>query len=396
MADADLAKLLELYRGHLLESVVPFWTTHAVDPAGGLNTCIRDDGTVVSRDKWLWSQWRAVWVFAKLYNRIERRPRWLELARSICDFATRFGWDEQAGAWNLCVGGDGGVIRGPESIYTDGFAIYGLTELAKAAGDADYIPLARKTADSVLRRVQAPHEQIPSWPYPTPPGAKTHGIPMIFSLVLWELGEHVGEQRYLDAAAAMSDEIFENFYRPDRDLLLERIAEDNSEYPPPVGTAVVPGHVIEDMWFQIHVARARGDRERIARACRIIRRHLQVGWDEQFGGLLLAVDADGRDEVGWEFADTKLWWPHTEALYATLLAYEHTGRQWALDWHEKVREYCFAHYPQAEHGEWTQKLDRRGEPIAEVVALPVKDPFHLPRALIYCIDVLERLKDRPG
>jgi len=30
-------------------------------------------------------------------------------------------------------------------------------------------------------------------------------------------------------------------------------------------------------------------------------------------------------------------------------------------------------------------------PIRDTVALPVKDPFHLPRALIYCVDALERL-----
>ena len=87
------------------------------------------------------------------------------------------------------------MLAGPESLYTDGFAIYGLAELAKAAGDDSYVALARKTAESVLRRLQAPHDQIPTWPYPTPPGARTHGLPMIFSLVLWELGRHVGEQR---------------------------------------------------------------------------------------------------------------------------------------------------------------------------------------------------------
>ncbi|KPK84437.1 MAG: hypothetical protein AMJ81_05520, partial [Phycisphaerae bacterium SM23_33] len=296
--------------------------------------------------------------------------------------------------------GDGRVLDGPKSIYTDGFAIYALTELAKATGEDEPIQLARKTADSVLRRLQGPPDQIPAWPYPTPPGAKVHGIPMIFSLVLWELGQHTGDGRYTSAAAEMSDDIFNHFYRPDRDLLLERIALDNSEYPPPLGTAVVPGHVIEDMWFQIHIAAGgcsapgpggRGDERRIAQACRIIRRHLEVGWDDQYGGLFLAVDADGRDEIGWDYADTKLWWPHTEALYATLLAYEHTGEPWALDWHEKVRRYSFAHYPVAEHGEWTQKLTRQGRPLTQVVALPVKDPFHLPRALICCIDVLERL-----
>jgi N-acylglucosamine 2-epimerase len=330
-------------------------------------------------------------VFSKLYNRIERRSEWLELARSIADFAARFGWDDEAGGWNLRLGGDGEVLDGPKSIYTDGFAIYGLAELARATGEAEPVELARKTADSVLRRLQAPPDQIPAWPYPTPAGAKVHGIPMIFSLVLWELGRLTGEGRYLSAAGEMGDEVFAHFYRPDRGLLLERIAVDNSECPPPAGTAVVPGHVIEDMWFQISIARDRGDGERIARACEIIRRHLEVGWDGEHGGLLLAVDADGRDEVDWGYADAKLWWPHTEALVATLLACEHTRADWALDWHEKVREYGFAHYPVAEHGEWRQRLNRQGRPLDEVIALPVKDPFHLPRALIYCIDVLERL-----
>jgi len=389
----DLSELLSLYRTCLLEDVIGFWTRHAPDPAGGLNTCIRDDGTVVSRDKWLWSQWRAVWVFSRLYNRIERREEWLELARGIYEFAARFGWNETASAWNLCLDGEGNVLRGPESIYTDAFAIYGLTELARATREDEPADLAARTAESVLRRLEGPHQRIPTWPYPTPPGARTHGIPMIFSLVLWELGRHLDRPRYVEMAAGMSDEIFTSFYRPDRDLLLERIAADGSEYPPPEGTAVVPGHVIEDMWFQILI-HGRERPERVRQACRIIRRHLEFGWDDEYGGLFLAVDADGREQVAWKFADAKLWWPHTEALCATVMAYEHTRAAWALDWHERVRRYCFAHYPVAEHGEWTQRLDRRGRPLADVVALPVKDPFHLPRALIICIDALERLTGR--
>jgi N-acylglucosamine 2-epimerase len=213
----------------------------------------------------------------------------------------------------------------------------------------------------------------------------------------------------------MSDEVFDHFYRPGRNLVLERIASDNSEYPAPLGTAVVPGHVIEDMWFQIHIARSpefrrrfgpARQKQRIALACDLIQRHLEVGWDKEYGGLFLAVDADGREQVGWNFADAKLWWPHTEALYATLLAFEHaarpptrctasgdTAQPWALQWHEKVRTYSLAHFPVSGHGEWTQRLTRTGQPLTEVVALPVKDPFHLPRALIYCIEVLERLAD---
>ena len=111
-------------------------------------------------------------------------------------------------------------------------------------------------------------------------------------------------------------------------------------------------------------------------------------------GLFLAADADGAAEVGWSHHDAKIWWPHTEALYALLLAYEHTGDEAFLRWYAKVHEYSFRHFPVAEHGEWTQNLGRDGKPLADTVCLPVKDPFHLPRALIYCVDVLDRLIEK--
>jgi hypothetical protein len=37
-------------------------------------------------------------------------------------------------------------------------------------------------------------------------------------------------------------------------------------------------------------------------------------------------------------------------------------------------------------GEWTQWLDRQGRKMASA-GLPVKDPFHLPRALIYLLSL---------
>ncbi|NLW87349.1 MAG: hypothetical protein GXY38_10795 [Planctomycetes bacterium] len=388
---AMFSQLRESLLAHLLNSVVPFWLKHAIDAEGGLNTCIRDDGSIVSRDKWLWSQWRAVWVFSRLYRRIGQRPEWLDLATNIYKFAARHGWDAQARGWRLRLAHDGSELAGCDSIYVDGFAIYGLTEYAAATGDKAALALARRTAEGVIEKLGQPHDKIKMWPYPAPAGCRVHGLAMIFSLVLWELGRACGEQRYLDAAEAMSDEIFGKFYRPSRGLLLERIADDGRELPAPLGTAVVPGHVIEDMWFQIHIARDRGDNGRIMQACDIIRRHIEAGWDHSYGGLLLAIDADGSDDIGWDFADTKLWWPQTEAMYALLLAYEHCRQEWCVQWFQKVHDYCFAHYPVTPHGEWRQKLDRFGKPFESTVALPVKDPFHLPRALIYCIDVLDRL-----
>lgn len=380
--------LREFLKKHLIEDIIPFWTTHALDAGGGINTCIGDDGTIINRDKWLWSQWRAVWVFAKLFNSVEPRREWLDIATGIYDFVRRHGWDRQGGGWMLCLDGEGKVLRGYESVYVDGFAIYALVELAKATGAKEPADLAVRTAEHALGILQQRHDRIPHYPYPVPAGARVHGLPMMFSLVFWELGQFLNDDRYRQAAVEMSDEIFAHFYRPHRDLIVERIGVDHRELPAPLGTAVVPGHVIEDMWFQIHIARDRGDTQRVAQAIHLIRRHLELGWDKEFGGISLAVDAGGAATVGWDFADTKIWWPHTEAMYALLLADRLCHEPWCMEWYNRVHEYSFGHFANTGQGEWRQRLNRDGSPMTGFIALPVKDPFHLPRSLILCLETL--------
>ncbi len=386
--------LLHFYRETLLKDVVPFWMRHAIDPNGGINTCIQDDGTLVSRDRWNWSQWRAVWVFSKLYNRIEKRRDWLDIAHGIYRFVTDHG-PLPDGHWPLLLDGEGNLKKGYESLYVDGFTIYGLSEYFRATGDRQALQLALDTFEAVERAL-ASTEPPPAFPYPIPAGRMPHGISMLFSLAYYELAATSGDERILRAALHHHRAVMETFLRKDRNVVLEWLTCDGTEVPPPEGTAVVPGHAIESMWFQILIAQSLDDQPVIDRALATIHHHLEIGWDPEYGGLFLGVDADGRPEVGWRFADTKIWWPHTEALYATLLAYELCGEEWCLDWYRRIHDYSFTHFPVKDHGEWTQKLDRRGNKITDLVGLPVKDPFHLPRALIYCIDVLERLAgERP-
>jgi N-acylglucosamine 2-epimerase len=385
----NLKALRELYNNTLHHDVLPFWTRHAIDANGGINTCIADDGKIISRDRWNWSQWRAVWVFSKLYNTVEKRPEWLKIARNIYQFVTAHGPMEN-GHWPLLLDGEGKLLRGYESIYVDGFALYGMTEFFKATGDPAVRTLAMKTYQSVQVALKS-KEELPQWPYPLSADKKPHGKSMMFSLIYDELAEAIGDHEIRDEADYHYRQVMDVFLRPESGFLLERLRLNDQLLPSPEGTAVVPGHAIESMWFQIHIARTRNDQARIDRAVKAIRFHLEKGWDTQYGGLFLAIDAEGRDEIGWGFPDTKLWWPHTEALYATLLAYEHCREDWCLEWHERIREYSYAHYPVKEYGEWRQKLDRQGKPMTQVVALPVKDPFHLPRALMYCVEVLDRL-----
>ncbi|MCC6416221.1 MAG: AGE family epimerase/isomerase [Opitutaceae bacterium] len=390
----DSAELAAWTRRHLFEHVLPFWERHAIDPRGGILTCMADDGTVQSTDKWMWSQWRAVWVFARLYNTLDRDEKWLGHARQVAGFCLRHGWLEAEQGWALLLAQDGRVLKRHESIYTDGFAVYALAELFRATGKTRYREWAVRTADAALKRLEQPCDQLPHFPYPIPAGAKAHGVPMFWSFTLAELGGMLGDERYFKLARRFSEEVFRDFYRPDSDRIVEFVRQDGGEFTPPQGAVTVPGHAIEDMWFQLHVFQATDwkDAPRDL-ALRLIRRHLELGWDDECGGLFLAVDRDGRKggDIGWKLAETKLWWPHTEALYALLLAWHETGDAWFYDWYEKIWALCLERYVDWTNGEWRQKLNRDLTPMTGVVALPVKDPFHLPRSLMLQIELLERV-----
>ncbi len=378
----------QLY-SHLFQDILPFWQRNAIDSTGGICSCIGDDGVILNRDKWLWSQWRAVWVFSRLYRRFGQQEAWLNIARSIADFCIRHGWDESQKRWRSAVDASGRELRGCDSVFTDGFAVYGLTELALASNRMEYGEWAGKTVSSILTYLPKPRCDLPQWPYSVQPGEKTQGIPMIFSMVLWEYAELTEDTMARSSALGLVKEIFDHFYRSDRDLILERVSQEGAELPAPRGTVILPGHGVENMWFQIHIARAANRRDRIPLCCHLIKRNLELGWDQEFGGLFLAVDANGKTEPDWAFADAKLWWPHTEALYASLLAYTETGDMDFLTWFHRILNYSLANYPVSGHGEWRQRLNRQGLPFSDTVALPVKDPFHLPRALLLCLELLE-------
>jgi len=338
----------------------------------------------------MWSQVRAVWTFSAAYNRVRQEPEWLKIAKCICDFALRHGRDDE-GCWVFMVDKDGAVQRGAESIQGDAFAICGLTEYARATGDQAAVDAAKETYERSLERLNNPGS-YQTTPYPIPEGTKAQRVAMQFSLAFHELGAFLKDDEIIEQGLRLTRDVLENFRRPELETVLEYIALDNTPLPPSIGTLTGPGHGIETAWFQIENLRARGDRDGIAKALDIMRWSFEKGWDPEHGGLFLYLDIEDHEPY-LPFADSKLWWPHCEALCGALMAHEECGEPWCLDWYWKTHDWAFDHFPVKEHGEWTQRLDRFGKPFDDVVALPVKDPFHLPRGIIYCIEALERLTE---
>jgi N-acylglucosamine 2-epimerase len=107
------------------------------------------------------------------------------------------------------------------------------------------------------------------------------------------------------------------------------------------------------------------------------------GWDKEHGGLFYFRDIHDKP-VQEYWHDMKFWWPHDEALIATLMAHKLTGDSRYLEMHETCRRWSFDHFPDAEHGEWFGYLHRDGTRSSSIKGNLWKSFFHHPRALWLC------------
>lgn len=336
-------------------------------------------------DKYLWSQGRWIWVCAALYGRLERRPEYLESAAATAEFILRHGRDGQ-GRWLFAVTGDGAPLEGPTSIFADCFAIYGLSELYRILPDRRFIDTAVETYRRVRARVEEEDfDEIA--PATMVPNARPHSVPMILTEVANELAVTTGEGEFERDAEGYALSVMDRFVDAGTNLVHEWRTREYAPLGPPHGTYVDIGHGIESMWFVLHWARRRGRRDLYSRGAAVLRRHIEEGWDPVHGGLFHSMDTRGAPPADPHW-DKKLWWTHSEALYALLLVEALTGERWCGEWFNRILEWCNAHFPLADGSEWRQRLNRQGEPVTDVVALPVKDPFHLARALILMIELL--------
>ena len=375
------------YRELLFNGIIPFWMSHGVDREyGGVLSSMTEEGEVLSSDKFIWSQARFVWTCSALYNRVERRSEFLDRAKSTIDFLLRHGRDDQ-GRWVYQTSREGRILEGATSIYSDCFVVYGLNEYFRATGDSNLLALARQIFEHIRLRIERP-DFSETAPYALPPNRKNHGVPMVLTEVSNELAQTTRDPAIEDAAKDYAARVMNRFVRPDLQCLVEFLDCEYRPLPAPEGTFVMPGHAIESMWFILHWARRVGEEGIMRRAIEVIRWHVERGWDPVHGGLFLGVDAEGRTPFQ-AHSEKKLWWPHTEALYALLLARALSGEDWCEKWYDRIHDWSFAHFSMPDVGEWRQRLDRQGCPITELIALPVKDPFHLPRAVILILELLE-------
>ena len=157
------------------------------------------------------------------------------------------------------------------------------------------------------------------------------------------------------------------------------------------GRVVNPGHDIECSWFLMEEANDRKDAALHETAQTMFRQAANAGWDSEYGGLLYFIDCQGKPTEAYEH-DMKLWWPHTELLIASLMAYRDTGNEEYARWSERGLEYVKLHFEDDLYGEWYGYLRRDGLPtMPPTKGSTFKGPFHLPRMLMAVDAMLQEL-----
>lgn len=377
--------LSRFYLATLLDDVIPFWLRHGLDRVhGGIMTALDRDGSVLDTDKSVWFQGRAGWTFATLFNTVAKRPEWLEAGRSCVEFSRAHAFAPD-GKMYFTVTREGLPLRMRRYVFSESFAAIANAAYARASGESRAAEDAVRIFEAYLRYSFEPGVMTPKCE-PTRP-MKGIGPLMIGIVTAQELRENLGEvtaggktcSEWIDAFIA---EIERDFFKPDLQVLMETVGPRGEVLDHLDGRVLNPGHAIECAWFIMHEGRLRGDERLIRLGVTMLDWMWARGWDEEHGGLFYFRDLHGKP-VQEYWHDMKFWWPHCEAIIATLLAWRLTGGERYAEMHRLVHDWSFSRFPDPEHGEWYGYLHRDGSVSQRAKGNMFKGPFHLPRMLWY-------------
>ena len=375
-----LAYWRDRYRDDLTEHILPFWLKHGLDRKhGGIYTCLDREGKLMDTTKSVWFQGRFAFIASFAYNQIERRPEWLEAARLTIEFIERHCFDSD-GRMYFEVTEEGLPLRKRRYVFSETFAAIAFSEYALATGDKAYAAKALGLFRDIQYFLSTPGF-VPA-KYTEHLKAEGHSIVMILINTASRIREAI-QDPLLDEQIERSIRTLEtHFIHPEYKALLEMVGPNGEFIDTLQGRLINPGHCIETAWFLLEEAKSRGgDKHLVELGCKILDWSWSWGWDEQYGGIINFRDCKGFPSQDYA-QDMKFWWPQTEAIIATLYAYQMTGEERYLQLHQRISDWTYAHFPDPTYGEWYGYLHRDGTVAQPAKGNLFKGPFHIPRMMI--------------
>ena len=365
------------FKEKLQSDILPFWLDNAIDSVnGGIYTQLDKKGEIYGTDKSVWFQGRALWVFAKAYNLIEKRSEYLDAAKCIYSFISKC--VDTDGRMYFTVTADGRGLQKRRYYFSETFAAIGCAELYKATGDKSVLVDAEKYFNVAYECYTGVRYNPPKInPDNSEMKALSPVMIMLATAQVMRSMESENRDVYDAIAKKCVSDILDGGFLTDK-ALLESVTKDGNFSDTPGGRIVNPGHSLEAAWFLMMEGIIEGDQRLLDAGKKIIDITLPLGWDEKHGGIIAFTDVLGKPPVQLEW-DMKLWWPQCEAMIAFRMAYDVFGEEKYNDVYNSLLEYTKKHFIDSEDGEWYGYLHFDNSPSTTLKGNIFKGPFHIPR-----------------
>jgi len=396
MSDACLQPLREELERELVDGILPYWMTQAVDDVHGGFVGQIDEGEVRRPDapKSAVLMTRLLWTFSAAY-RVVGRDEYRAMAQRAAQVVRGALTDPEHGGVYWMLHADGAPADRRKHVYAQAFATYALAEHARATGDDDSL----RAAVDLFRLVEAHAHD-----------ARRGGYVEAFDRAWRPLADvrlsdiDAPERRstnthlHLVEAYAGLLRVWPNVLLRRRvaellELFLGRIVQrDGRSFGlffdddwTPRSTVVSYGHDVEASWLLLDAADAVGDaalRARVREVCLTVAAAVRDDALDDAGGIFYERRADGS------VLTDKEWWPQAEAIVGFANAWQESGDRSFLDAATRTWRFTQRHLVDARHGEWFRAVARDGTLRAghEKVG-PWKCPYHDARA---CLELIVR------
>jgi len=423
----DRTEIIELRKEaefHLVNELLPFWTTRMKDETfGGYITHFDENGIDTGEDeKSLIAQTRCLYTIASAHRAGYGEGKYAELAKHGADFLIDKMWDKKYGGFYWMMDRKGKVVNDQKIIYGHSFAIYSLSEYTLATGDKRGVEYAEKVFDMIqkycLDSMYGGYWEMFSHDWKLcGPGSKggdrktldVHMHLMEAFTTLYECtGKEVHRRKLLEDIDLLNLRINHPEYKTGipqffKDWSIapqikfdiiwgwDRFSEEGQKGNATDNTCY--GHNAEFAWLLNHALSVlKMESEEYAHVFRIIYDHtINNGIDYELGGVYV----EGPHSGG-VYDKEKEFWQQAEVLIGLLDAVLLFGDEKYWEAYKNVHRFVFDKVINKKVGEWYPLLSRKGEPIWTHMGHSWKINYHTVRSMVQSVERLGRLMEIDG
>ncbi len=421
MKKEELVQLKNEAQAHLVNELLPFWTTRMIDKEnGGYLTHFDENGNDTGEDeKSLIAQTRSLYTLSSAHRAGYGNGELAEMAAHGVDFLLDKMWDNEHGGFFWMVDRKGNLEIDKKIIYGHSFAIYSLSEYTLATGDRRGIEYAEKVfrllqeycADTMYGGYWEMFQRDWTLCGPGSQGGdrKTLDVHMhlmeAFTTLYESTGKEVHRRKLLEIIDLLLNRIIHPEYKTGIpqfykdwsvapqikfDIIWgwDRFSEDGQKGNATDNTCY--GHNAEFAWLLNHALEIlKVSPEEYSGLFRIIYDHtIDNGIDYEYGGVFV----EGPHSGG-VYDREKEFWQQAEVLIGLLDAVILLGDEKYFDAYKNVHRFVFDKVINKGVGEWYPLLTRKGEPIWTHMSHSWKINYHTVRAMVQSISRLEQIID---